>query len=99
LFEDSGMKIKSRLAPAFYCSYNGYFTSCPGQQAGQQPEQQQEQMLPPVQQREQQQEQQQEQQEQRFQPIFGRKQTMPEPAERQQARYVSFWFPWKNVSG
>jgi hypothetical protein len=96
LFEDSGMKIKSRLAPAFYCSYNGYFTSCPDQQAGQQLVQPPEQMLPPEQQ---QQERQREQQEQRFQPIFGRKQTMPEPAERQQARYVSFWFPWKNVSG
>ena len=44
--------------------------------------QQQGQMLPLVRQ--------QELQEQQFQQIVGRKRSVPEPAERQQARYVSF---------
>jgi hypothetical protein len=79
------MKEKSRLAPAFYCSNSGYFTSflC------RQPAQQQARMPLQARQRERRQALQQELQ---FQPIFGRKQTMPEPAEWQQARYVSFWF-------
>ena len=33
-------------------------------------------------------------QREQFQQIFGRMRSMQEPAERQQARYVSFWFPW-----
>lgn len=80
------MKIKSRLAPAFYCSKSGYFNSFFLQRQQEQRQQEQQQRKPHrLQEQQERRLGQERQQELQFQQPFGHMQTMPEPTKRQQA--------------